>query len=86
MAEGYNGRILRVDLSSGAVSVEEPDPEFYRTYLGGWGFIAYYLLRELEPGVDPLGPDNKLIFAGGVYTDPSDDFKTVFALGIDTRR
>jgi len=68
MATGYNGKILRVDLSSGAITCDEPDDNFYRTYLGGWGFVAYYLLKELEPGVDPLSPVNKLIFAPGVYT------------------
>ena len=68
MAKGYQGKILRVNLSTGKVGCETPEPEFYRRYLGGWGFVAYYLLKELEPGIDPLGPENKLIFAGGVYT------------------
>ncbi|MFC1525654.1 aldehyde ferredoxin oxidoreductase family protein, partial [Candidatus Latescibacterota bacterium] len=40
----------------------------YRKYIGGWGFVAYYLMKELEPGIDPLGPANKLIFAPGIYT------------------
>lgn len=68
MANGYIGKILRVDLSKNNISVEEPKEEFYRTYLGGRGLISYYLLKELKPGVDPLGPDNKLIFAAGVIT------------------
>ncbi|MBT3343879.1 MAG: aldehyde ferredoxin oxidoreductase family protein [Gemmatimonadetes bacterium] len=68
MATGYQGKILRVNLSTGSVTVDEPDHNFYRKYVGGWGFIAYYLMKELEPGIDPLGPANKLIFAGGVYT------------------
>ena len=46
MAKGYSGKILRVDLSGGKVSVERPDDLFYRRYLGGWGFVAYYLLKE----------------------------------------
>ncbi len=65
---GYTGRILRVNLSTGDISVEEPDARFYRTYMGGWGLIAHYLLRELAPGADPLGPDNLLIFAAGALT------------------
>lgn len=68
MAHGYNGKILRVDLSNGQMSTEEPDEIFYRRYMGGRGFIAYYLLKELSPAVEPLGPDNKLIFATGVVT------------------
>ena len=67
MSYGYNGRILRVDLSQG-IQVEEPSEEFYRFYLGGSGFISYYLLKELAPDVEPLAPENKLIFAAGVVT------------------
>ena len=68
MPTGYQGKILRVDLSTGKSWCEEPDDNFYRKYIGGWGFVAYYLLKELEPGIDPLGPENKLIFASGIYT------------------
>jgi aldehyde:ferredoxin oxidoreductase len=68
MVYGYNGRVLRVDLSRRSTSVEEPEEEFYRTYYGGWGFVAYYLLKELEAGIDPLGPENKLIVALGPVT------------------
>ncbi len=68
MANGYNGKMLRVDLSRRAISVDEPEDRFYRCYLGGRGFISYYLLKEVEAGIDPLGPDNKLMFACGVVT------------------
>ena len=68
MATGYQGKILRVDLTSGRISTEEPGYNFYRQYMGGWGFIAYWLMKELEAGIDPLGPKNKLIFASGIYT------------------
>ncbi|MBL7209081.1 MAG: aldehyde ferredoxin oxidoreductase family protein [Dehalococcoidia bacterium] len=68
MANGYNGKMLRVDLSRRAISVDEPEEGFYRRYLGGRGFISYYLLKELKAGTDPLGPDNKLVFAAGVVT------------------
>ena len=68
MAYGYNDKILRVDLSSGKISVDEPDEVFYRRYIGGRGVALYYLLKELEPGVDPLGPDNMIIFTASVLT------------------
>jgi aldehyde:ferredoxin oxidoreductase len=48
--------------------VEEPDDSFYRRYFGGTGLIGHYLVKELKPGVDPLGPDNKLIFSAGVIS------------------
>jgi aldehyde:ferredoxin oxidoreductase len=68
MAGGFHNKILRVDLTSSQISVEEPGEVFFRTYFGGWALIAYYLLKEVEPGTDPLGPDNLLIFAPGVVT------------------
>jgi aldehyde:ferredoxin oxidoreductase len=68
MVKGYAGKILRVDLSSGKIGVEEPTEDFYRRYIGGQGFIGYYLLKEVPKGADPLGPENLLIFAGGAIT------------------
>jgi aldehyde:ferredoxin oxidoreductase len=65
---GYNGKVLRVNLTSGATTTEQIDDAFCRKYLGGAGFIAHYLLKEVKPGCDPLGPDNKLIFALGPLT------------------
>jgi aldehyde:ferredoxin oxidoreductase len=68
MVRGVAGKVLRVDLSSGAITTDEPDESFYRTYLGGAGFVAYYMLKEIPAGVDPLSPENKLIFALGPMT------------------
>jgi aldehyde:ferredoxin oxidoreductase len=68
MPHGYNGKILRVDLSSGKLVTEEPPENFYRQYFGGEGFISYFLLKELPKGVEPLSPANKLIFAAGPLT------------------
>lgn len=66
--KGYNGKFLRVNLTEGRLSVEEPSEDYYRLYLGGRGVIIEKLLTELPPGVDPLGPMNKLIFALGPMT------------------
>ncbi len=68
MGNGYHGKILRVNLSDRSISTDVHDDVFYRTYLGGSGVIGYYLLKEIKPGIDPLGPDNKLIIAPGVVT------------------
>ncbi|NLS77914.1 MAG: aldehyde ferredoxin oxidoreductase, partial [Chloroflexi bacterium] len=65
---GYTGNILKVDLTTGALEVEHPTPAFYRRYLGGNGIIAYYLMKEVPQGADPLGPENRLVFAGGLLT------------------
>ncbi len=48
--------------------METPDEGFYRRYMGGWNFIAYYLLKEIPRGADPLGPENVLVFATGAIT------------------
>jgi aldehyde:ferredoxin oxidoreductase len=57
-----------VDLSSGLLSVEEPEEAFYRKYMGGSALAMYYLLNELPAGVDPLGPENILVLALSVLT------------------
>ena len=66
--KGYNGQFLRVNLSSGRISKENPSEKYYKTYLGGRGFIVNTLLTELPKGADPLGPENKLVFALGPIT------------------
>lgn len=68
MAFGYHGKILRVNLSSGVLSVDEHDDAFYRRYFGGAAMAAHYLLSELRPGIDPLGPENLLLMLPGVLT------------------
>ena len=65
---GYTGKILKVDLGTGTLEVEQPPESFYRRYLGANGFIGYYLLKEMPANVDPLGPDNLLVFAAGPIT------------------
>ena len=65
---GYWNKILHVDLTTGATSVEEPGDAFFRRYGGGRGFIGHYLLKFVPDHADPLGPDNVLVFAPGVLT------------------
>jgi aldehyde:ferredoxin oxidoreductase len=68
MPNGYNGKILRVDLSTSKIEIEAPPEELYRKYFGGSALNLYYLLREMPSGVDPLGPDNILALSLGVVT------------------
>ena len=68
MSGSYHNKILRVNLTNGTIKVEEPGVIYLRRYMGGWNIIADVLLREVPAGADPLGPDNKLIFAPGVLT------------------
>jgi len=68
MPYGFHGRILHVDLTNGTLDVETPDEGFYRRYMGGSALAMHYILREVPPGADPLGPENVLVLAGSVLT------------------
>jgi aldehyde:ferredoxin oxidoreductase len=68
MANGYTGTILRVDLSTAKISKEHPSEEFYRTYMGGGAFGAYFLLKETTPETDALSEHNIITLAPGVTT------------------
>lgn len=68
MGGGFWGKILRVNLSERKILNEEVPETLFRSYYGGRNIIAYYLLRELRKGVDPLSEENKIIFAPGIIT------------------
>jgi aldehyde:ferredoxin oxidoreductase len=68
MPFGYNGKILHVNLTTSTWEIETPDPQWYRTYVGGSSLAAYYLLKHVPPGVDPLSEKNVLVFACSVVT------------------
>jgi aldehyde:ferredoxin oxidoreductase len=63
--DGYAGTILRVDLSNGRVMKQPTPADMARDFLGGRGFGAYLLFKEVPRGADPLGPENKLIISSG---------------------
>ena len=62
------GDLLRIDLTSGTAHESSIPAERLRTLIGGKGIGARMLLEEVGPEIDPLGPDNKLIFATGPIT------------------
>jgi aldehyde:ferredoxin oxidoreductase len=68
MPHGYNGKIAHVNLTDSSIVMEEPSENFYRTYFGGGGIAAYYLLKDLKPGTDPLSEDNILVVSLSVVT------------------
>jgi aldehyde:ferredoxin oxidoreductase len=65
---GYGGNILRVDLTNGKWKKEPTPPEMARDWLGGRGFGAYLLYKEVPKGADPLGPENKLFISSGPFS------------------
>lgn len=61
-------RLLRVDLTDEHVDSTRIPETWRRSYLGGKGLGARILYDELDPGTDPLGPENALVFAIGPLT------------------
>lgn len=68
MPNGYWGKIAFIGLSTGSIEVEQPPEEVYRCYLGGYGLGVYYLYQHIQPGADPLGPENIIGFLPGLLT------------------
>jgi aldehyde:ferredoxin oxidoreductase len=65
---GWIGKMLRVDLTAQTVKEEPLDPQAARDYIGGRGLGVYYLLKETDPKVDPLSPENMIVMATGPLT------------------
>ncbi|MFB0569179.1 MAG: aldehyde ferredoxin oxidoreductase N-terminal domain-containing protein, partial [Nitrososphaeria archaeon] len=62
------GKLARIDLSNGKITKDRVDGNLYSKFLGGKGYAAYLLFKELPWQVDPLSPQNKLIFMTGPLT------------------
>lgn len=68
MLKGYCGKVLRVNLSTRTSSVEALKEKEVELLLGGRGIAAKYYYDEIGPGVDELGPENKIFFMTGPLT------------------
>ncbi|MEY3627880.1 MAG: aldehyde ferredoxin oxidoreductase family protein [Limnohabitans sp.] len=64
----WAGKILRVNLTKGTVTTEPLNREWARDFVGSRGLGSKYLINEIDPKVDPLSPDNKIIWATGPLT------------------
>ncbi|TFG09259.1 aldehyde ferredoxin oxidoreductase, partial [Candidatus Heimdallarchaeota archaeon] len=60
-----NNILLRINLTNNSVSTEKMPESVVYDYLGGTGYITYYLNKELDPLIEPLSPENKIIIAPG---------------------
>ncbi|MHA1267520.1 MAG: aldehyde ferredoxin oxidoreductase family protein [Candidatus Helarchaeota archaeon] len=65
---GLNGKIARINLTTKDIAIEELDEEIVKKYIGGLGIAMRYLYDEVPPEVEPLAPENKLIFMIGPLT------------------
>jgi aldehyde:ferredoxin oxidoreductase len=62
---GYAGKILRVNLSTGKITVEKLDEETAKKYIGGIGLGMKLWLANSKAGVDAFSPENPLVLAVG---------------------
>jgi len=64
----WTRKILRVNLTDRTCKTEPLNMQWAQDYLGQRGLATKYLVSEIDPKVDPLSPDNKLIWATGPLT------------------
>ena len=65
---GYQNKVLRINLTEKKASTEPLRMDFAEKYIGSKGLVIRYMYEELQPGIDALGPDNKLFLTTGPFT------------------
>ena len=65
---GYSGKILHIDLKTKKNWVEEKPEEWYKLWIGGCGMATRLCWENITPKCDPLGPDNPICIANGIFT------------------
>lgn len=65
---GWTGNLLRVNLTDGTIKKEALCPKDAEMYLGARGLATKIMMDEVDPKVDPLSEENKLIFMTGPLT------------------
>jgi len=67
--KGYNGILLEIDLTTGQINKKQIREEDIKKYIGGRGLGMKLLYDNLPgPGVDPLSPENPLLFMPGPFS------------------
>ena len=62
----FTGKLLRIDLSNSTSKREDIPDQHHKKFLSARGLSTKYLYDELEPNVDPLGAQNKLVMSIGI--------------------
>jgi len=65
---GWTEKLIRVNLCDKTIKVEKLNMKDAKLYLGGRGLGSKYLYDEIDPEIEPLSPENKLIFMTGPMT------------------
>ena len=68
MAYGWTGTVLRINLTDRTIKKEPLNADWAKEYVGGRGLGAKYLSEEMDPTLDALDPDNKMLFVTGPLT------------------
>lgn len=71
--------IVRVDMNTEKITLEEIEPSF--TGMGGRGLTSFFISKEVPPNCDPLGTENKLVFAPGFFSGSSLVNTSRFSIG-----
>lgn len=65
---GWTGKIIRINLSDGSIKAEPLKISDMKDYIGARGLGTKLFFDEVDPRVDPLSPDNKIVFLTGPLT------------------
>jgi len=65
---GWQGKVLWVNLSEGTLESHPLDPQVAKDYIGGRGLGIHYLNRSVDPQCDPFSAENMLFMATGPLT------------------
>jgi len=63
-----DARILNIDLNKGEINIETLSSDIYRLYPGGSALGLYLAMQDMKPGIDPLSPENTLVFSVSALT------------------
>jgi aldehyde:ferredoxin oxidoreductase len=65
---GWTGKLIRINLTNGSISKEALNIDDAKMYLGARGLGTKIMMDEVDPKVDALSQENKLIFMAGPLT------------------
>jgi aldehyde:ferredoxin oxidoreductase len=68
---GYHGKFLKVDLTENRISEIPLASEDLKKFIGGAALSAKLIYDQVKKDLDPLGPENPLVFATGPFTATS---------------
>ncbi|MCQ9626702.1 aldehyde ferredoxin oxidoreductase family protein [Cetobacterium somerae] len=71
MKTSYNEKLLRINLTTNEIKVEPLNLEIAKKFIGARGLGSKILLDEIDPSVDPLSSENKLVIMTGPVTGAS---------------